>query len=110
MNIKRNQIDGILVLTVLEKRFDKIFANDFKDEIKDCILDGSVNLAIDLGSVDYMDSSALGAIVTSYKYLEERGKIVLINPTEPIMQLLKLTRMNLIFPVCNTLDAALKQF
>ncbi|MCL1129154.1 STAS domain-containing protein [Shewanella sairae] len=63
------------------------------------------HLVLDLGNVRFMDSSGLGAVMGAYKMLRNT-KISIVNPQKPILDLLKLTRMDKLILSHPTIEAA----
>jgi anti-sigma B factor antagonist len=54
---------------------------------------------LDLSKVEFIDSSGLGAIVSSLKRMGGRGELVVCGLREPTMTLFRLTRMDRVFQV-----------
>ncbi|MFD0463003.1 STAS domain-containing protein [Microvirga aerilata] len=65
--------NNVLVVRVAEKRIDASKAPAFKDEMTKCIDSGQNQIVLDLSSVDFIDSSGLGALVSCLKRLGPRG-------------------------------------
>lgn len=62
----------------------------------------------DLQSVEVMDSACVGAMVEMQSALQdEGGRIALVNPSEHIVYLLRLTRLDRLFPVCRDVMSAI---
>ena len=65
-------------------------------------------VVIDLGATDLIDSGGLGVLVTLYRQAEELGgTLVLANLSEELTGLLRLTKLDTIFTVAGTVEAAL---
>lgn len=57
-------------------------------------------LKIDLSQVTFMDSTGLGALIHLRNATnEEPGALVLIDPSEPVLRVLSLTRLNEVFAI-----------
>jgi anti-sigma B factor antagonist len=97
MNIEAEKIDGILVLTPCDHIIDASSAGDFKSQLVTWIQDGNTRLLLDLSSIDFIDSSGLGAIISLLKLLAGKGDICLCGIGDQVMSLFKLTRMDRIF-------------
>ena len=71
---------------------------------------GAVIIIVDLADVSYMDASGLGILVKSVRHLQTlRGAsagVVLTAPNGTILRLLRLTRLDTILPVYNTIQEA----
>ena len=103
------QRNDILVVRVEEKRVDASRAPHFKDEITRRIEAGHTRLILDLSGVDFVDSSGLGAIVACLKRLGPRGDLAIAGAKGAVSRLFTLTRMDKVFPLHDTVDAAVAQ-
>ena len=75
-------------------------ATAFRDEARAALTDRQTCIEVDLSQTRFVDSSGLGALISLYKTMCTRsGKIRLVNPTEPVNQLLELTRMHRLFEI-----------
>lgn len=64
-------------------------------------------LKIDLSQVTFLDSTGLGALIHLRNTTnEEPGALVLLDPSEPVLRLLALTRLNEVFDITER-DASL---
>ena len=62
---------------------------------------------LDLGQVTFIDSSGLGAIAAAMKNLAPARRLVLAGLTAPVDKVFRLTRMDTVFGVFPTVEAAL---
>jgi anti-sigma B factor antagonist len=63
------------------------------------------SIAIDMHTVDYIDSSFLGAIVSVFKHLITfKSEVVLVGLSKDITNLFALTRLDKVFKIYNTFD------
>lgn len=90
---------NITVVTPQTQRLDASIAENFKAEVKTIVDGGARHLVIDFSGVQFMDSSGLGALVGSLKYIGAGGVIEIANPCDAVQKVLNLTRMNKVFPV-----------
>ncbi|MFW5662112.1 MAG: STAS domain-containing protein, partial [Bacteroidota bacterium] len=60
--------------------------------------------------IKFMDSSGLGAIITSLKLVATTGDIVLCGVEPEVLQLFKLTRMDKVFSIISCNDDPEKHF
>lgn len=101
----------ILLLTVQDRRLDARAAPDLKASITSFIASGWQWIVLDLAAVDFVDSSALGAIVSGLKALGRSGDLVIAGAQPPVTALFALTRMDKVFrmfPTAADAVAALK--
>jgi anti-sigma B factor antagonist len=101
--------NNVLVVRVTEKRVDAGKAPMFKDEMTRCIDSGQNQLVLDLSGVDFVDSSGLGAIVSCLKRLGPRGNLAIAGAKGGVSRLFTLTRMDKVFALHDTVDAAVEQ-
>jgi anti-sigma B factor antagonist len=101
--------NNVLVVHVAEKRVDASKAPLFKDEMTKCIESGQNQLVLDLSGVDFVDSSGLGAIVACLKRLGPRGNLAIAGAKGAVSRLFTLTRMDKVFTLHDTVDAAVAQ-
>ncbi|GIU18625.1 MULTISPECIES: STAS domain-containing protein [unclassified Shewanella] len=98
--------DQYTVIQINEARFDAKLAPSFREEVEKIKENIREHLVLDLGNVRFMDSSGLGAVMGAYKMLRNT-KISIINPQKPILDLLKLTRVNKLILSYSTIEDAL---
>ncbi len=110
MKIQTEKTGTILVAVILEERFDATCAPDYIVAVKEWIENGNVQIILDLGHVDFIDSTALGAIIKSFKWFRQAevgtGELALCQINNKIMSLLKLTRMDRVFPIFSNCQEA----
>ncbi|MFT5788627.1 MAG: anti-sigma B factor antagonist [Shewanella sp.] len=94
------------IIQVNEGRFDAKLAPVFREQL--ALIKGNIReqLVLDLGQVRFMDSSGLGAVMGAYKMLRNT-KISIVNPQKPVIDLLKLTRMDKLILSHPTIEDAL---
>lgn len=97
MKIKTEITRTILVVTCVNSRLDAAVAQPFFKTIQGFIIKGHTHIALDLGNVDFVDSTGLGAIVRCLKELGDQGQLVLYGVNEFLLSLLQLTKMEHIF-------------
>ena len=97
MQIETRKEGKVMVVKYLEKRMDARMAVDIKEKIAEFIGDGHNLIVLEISEVDFIDSSALGAIISSLKLIGSKGSLVISGATEPIVSMFKLTRMDRVF-------------
>ena len=97
------------VVSVQENRIDAAVALAFKDAMRNATADGPDTIVLDLGKVDFIDSSGLGAIVATMKHLAPSRKLVLAGLTPAVDKVFRLTRMDTVFSLFPSMDDALAQ-
>ena len=102
MKIQDSVKNDILILTILEDRMDARIAVEFRDTINGYIEDQNYKIVLNLSQVQFIDSSGLGAIVSSLKTLGRQGDMVLCHLSEAVKNMFKLTRMDKVFNIYST--------
>ncbi len=75
--------------------------------VNNSINDTKLLCAVDLSKVRFINSSGIGVLVSLLtKFRNRGGELVLINPSEQIRKLLIITKLNNIFTVTETDQAA----
>lgn len=99
MRIDEVKVGAVLVVKPMDKRIDASSAAAFKSKMVDWIQGGERLIVLNLSEVDFIDSTGLGAIVSSLKAMGGEGDLVICNPGETVMRLFRLTRMNRVFQI-----------
>lgn len=94
-----------LLIRALGSRIDAAGAVQFKDRVLSLAEGGAGRVYLDLSGVGFLDSSGLGALVAVRRMLGTRS-FELISPTAPVMRVLRLTRMDMVFPIHRAQDDA----
>lgn len=67
-------------------------------------IDAQDSVGVDLNGVDYMDSSGVATLVEGLKACADKKKtFTLVNPSEPVMKVLKLARLDGLFRIRETM-------
>lgn len=107
MEVSVKTEEDICVVRVLDRRIDAAVALEFKETMRRSAVGSPPQIVLDLGHVDFIDSSGLGAIVATMKHLAPERTLILAGMTPTVDKVFKLTRMDSVFPIFPTLDAAL---
>ena len=68
--------------------------------IRDLIEDGQTRILLNLGDVNYIDSSGIGELVSGFTTVRNRtGELKLLNLTKKVHDLLQLTKLFTVFEV-----------
>jgi len=102
MNITSETNGDFQTLKVNETRIDAVAAIQFKDTVRELTTDHDGPVVLDLSSVDFIDSSGLGAIVASMKQLGKDRPLHLAGLTPIVAKVFALTRMERVFKIFKT--------
>ena len=68
------------------------------------------HVLVDLSEINYIDSTGIGELVGYLGRFRDTGrKLVLVRPSERIKKLLKIAKLDSLFPIYDTLEAALAE-
>jgi anti-sigma B factor antagonist len=74
--------------------------NAFRDWVRSNYAEQHRNIEIDLSQTKFIDSCGLGALIALHKTVcGRKGMLRLLNPQQPVRQMLELTQMHRIFEV-----------
>lgn len=109
MELTRRQIGSVLVLSFAEPlNLEGEVSARFKEKIRSTIADGNRLIVIDLGLVEFIDSSGLGALISALKVLRAAGgDLHLANVSEPVQAVLEITRLLRVFETHESAESAL---
>jgi len=106
IHIDHTNDNDILRLAVLDRRLDARSAPELKASITGFVGTGWEWIVLDMSAVEFVDSSALGAIVAGLKALGRSGDLVIAGAQPPVTALFALTRMDKVFRMFPTTPAA----
>ncbi|MFC6688486.1 STAS domain-containing protein [Jhaorihella thermophila] len=95
------------IITVHADRIDAAGAIEFKEKMRSAVDEGPERVVLDLTSVDFIDSSGLGAIVATMKMLGQGRRLDLAGLTPLVEKVFRLTRMDTIFRLYPDRETAL---
>ena len=107
MKIEDRQEGNVLVIRPEEQALDAYAATSFRERMAELIQQGHRHIVLDLAVVNFLDSTGLGAIVSSLKRLEGKGVFVICGACEMVMDVFRLTRMDRVFPIVPSVEEAL---
>ncbi|MFY0662347.1 MAG: STAS domain-containing protein [Shimia sp.] len=106
MNLSSKAEGDALVVSVHETRIDASVAIQFKDRMREETDTADGRVVLNLTEVDFIDSSGLGAIVAAMKQLGGKNPLELAGLNENVDKVFRLTRMDTVFRIHNSLDDA----
>lgn len=84
-------------------RLDSITSPEIHRRIRELILGGQRTLVFDMGGVNYVSSAGLSVFVAARKQIHTvGGEIILYNPTESVLNVFRLSRMDSVFRIVST--------
>jgi anti-sigma B factor antagonist len=82
-----------------------------RNTVREVLKNGGRKIILNLGDVNYIDSSGIGELVSTYTSVTNQGgKLILLNLTKKIHELLAITKLLTVFQVHDTEQKALAGF
>ncbi|RZU51579.1 anti-sigma B factor antagonist [Krasilnikovia cinnamomea] len=95
--------------TVLEVggEVDVYTAPRLRERLVELVDAGARNVVVDLGRVDFLDSTGLGVLVGALKRLRAAsGTFALVCAKEPLLKIFRITALDQVFPIYPSVEAA----
>src|SRR5579863_2038997 len=102
MRFEENKVGSVLIAKVLDGRIAADVAPQFKAHLAGYVKNGERSIVLDLGAVSFIDSSGLGALISSLKALGTEGHLVISGAAGTVATMFKLTRMDKILRLFST--------
>jgi anti-sigma B factor antagonist len=110
LDIAESEREGVVILT-LKGRLTLGESNLVREKIAALAASGKHNIVVDLGSVEYIDSTGLGILVICFTSLKKLGgALKLVNPNKRNVELLLLTKLHTVFEVFTEVQDAVNSF
>lgn len=108
MEISRTDSGGVAVVAVRGVINFGESARQFSSFLKELLDTGTPAVLIDMSGIDSVDSTGLGELVGYLQRFESEGRrLALLRPHRRILSLLRLTRLDEIFPIYEDLADAI---
>ena len=105
--LKRNDVTVI----TMDDRFDDAVARTLKGMVQNMSEQTTIKLVIDLSKTNFIDSTANGALVYSWRSVKKNnGDMKIAGPSSHLKSLFRLTRLNTVVEIFDDVEAALKSF
>jgi anti-sigma B factor antagonist len=109
--IASREVDGVTVLDLSGRITLGEGSVQLRDAIRDSIGKGQKRILLDLGEVNYIDSSGLGELVSAYTSAKNLGATVkLLKLTKKVHDLLQLTKLYTVFDIYDDEASAIASF
>jgi anti-sigma B factor antagonist len=93
-------VDGVTILDLSGRITLGEGSVQLRDAIRDLISKGQKNILLNLGDVNYIDSSGLGELVSAYTTARNQGAALkLLNLTKKVKDVLQLTKLYTVFDI-----------
>jgi len=94
MELDRTGSDDALRIAVRAPRLDAAGALEFRESVLDAAREARGRVLLDLGEVEFLDSSGLGAVIAVMKALAPKATLELAALQPPVARVFRLTRLD----------------
>ena len=111
MQIKEKMENEIAILTIKGDLLGEPDTTSVRDKIHSLVSDEVKSVIIDLGSVNYMNSSGLGSLISALTTMRNAGgELRLARVGAKVQNLFVITQLVKVFDTYETVDRALASF
>ena len=98
LSIKQSKKDGVTVLELSGRLTIGEAVLSLRDAVRSAVDDGDLKFVVNLGDVNYIDSSGLGELVSIYTTVRnKKGDVKLLKLTTKAKDLLQMTKLLTVF-------------
>lgn len=110
LRIVQREVGPVTVLDLTGKLAGEA-GETLADRIDDLVDAGRSRLVLHLGGVSFVDSAALGALLSKRaSVMRAGGRLKLLNPTERVWDLMVTTKLEMVFDTFDAEDEAVRSF
>ena len=111
LTIASREVDGVAVLDLSGRITLGEGSVQLRDAVRGLISKGRKNILLNMGDVNYVDSSGLGELVSAYTTAKnQQAEVKLLNLTRKVHDLLQLTKLYTVFDIFDDEASAITSF
>ncbi len=111
MKFTIRHVEGITVLDLSGKITLGEGSVTIRDAVRDVLSTGSTKILLNLGDVNYIDSSGIGELVSALTAVKNAGgQLKLLNLTKKVQDLLQITKLYTVFDIFDSEPEALASY
>jgi anti-sigma B factor antagonist len=111
MKLATEKKGDVLIIALKGKIMGGPESAQFHEQLKQAIAHGERKVVLDLGGVEWMNSTGLGLLISGFTTLRNAGgEMKLARSTEKIQSLLVITKLNTVFEGHDSIEAAVSSF
>ena len=111
VKISTRQVDGVTVLDTSGRITLGEGSVQLRDAVRDLLSKGQKHILLNLGDVNYIDSSGIGELVSAFTTAKNQGgELKLLNLTRKVHDLLHITKLYTVFDVKDDEASAIASF
>src|SRR6185436_15480454 len=105
--IKQRNVSDVVILDLSGRLW--ILDLPLRDTMNSLLIDGKRHFVLNVPSVDYIDSSGLGQLISIWTSIRNKGgHMTILSPTKRVSRLFEITRLNTVFDILESEDDAIK--
>ena len=111
MTTSTRQVGGVTVVDISGRIELGEESAALRDLVSELLNNGQKHILLNLGDVHYIDSTALGTLVSAFTSARKRGgELKLLNLTDRVTDLMQMTKLYTVFDVRNDEAVAVTSF
>jgi len=111
LSIATRELDGVTILDLSGRITLGEGSVQLRDAIRDLISKGSKSILLNLGDVNYIDSSGLGELVSAFTTAKnQNADVKLLNLTKKVKDVLQVTKLYTVFDIYDDEASAIGSF
>ena len=111
MKISNRQVDGVSIVDCSGRITLGEGSVTLRDTVRELLSKGRKKILLNLGEVNYIDSSGIGELVSAFTTVRNQGgELKLLNLTKKVHDLLQITKLYTVFDVKDDEAAAVKSY
>jgi anti-sigma B factor antagonist len=111
MEFSTHQVDGVTIVDVSGRLIRGESGATLRDTVHDLLSKGLKKILLNMGDVNYIDSSGIAELVSAFTAAKKQGgELKLVNLTRRVHDLLQIAKLYTVFDVKDDEAAALKSF
>ena len=100
MKVSTRQVDGVTIVDCSGRITLGEGSVMLKDTVRELLSKGQKRILLNLGDVNYIDSSGIGELVSAFTTVRNQGgELKLLNLTKKVHDLLQITKLYTVFDV-----------
>jgi len=111
MKVKTRQVDGVTIMDLSGRITLGEGSVTIRDAVRDVLAKGSNKILLNLGDINYIDSSGIGEIVRAHTLARKSsGQMKIADPSPMVHEMLHMTMLNKLIEIYPSETAAAESF
>ena len=111
MKSSTRQFDGVCIVDLSGRLTHGEGSVVLRNIVRELVAQGKKKILLNLGDVNYIDSSGVGELVSAFTSVRNQGgDLKLLNLTKKVHDLLQITKLYTVFDVADDEAAAVRSF